>query len=116
MASLRSTDSIIHPEQTVPEQHVPEQTVPKKYVPEQPVHEQHVLEHVIVDQSLATTSIFAEPEISLNDQPSSSNLALQTSFSNKLWRCSKIKPNLSCTPLFLTLLGSLEFLRPFVYF
>jgi len=58
MASLTSTDSVTHPEQHVPEQ--------------------HVLEQVIFDQSSETNSIFAEPEISTNDQPSSSNLALQT--------------------------------------
>jgi len=68
MASLTSTDSITHPEQTVPEQFVPKPTV----------FEQHVLEQVIVDQPSETNLIFAEPEISTNDQPSSSNLALQT--------------------------------------
>jgi len=77
MASLTNTYSVIHPEQDVPELSVPKQTVPKLSILEQTVHEQHVLEQVIVDQSPATNSIL-EPEISTNDQPSSSNLALQT--------------------------------------
>jgi len=76
MASLTCTNSVIHPEQTHPKQTVPEQTVPEQIGSKQSVLE-HVLEQVIVDQSPANTSIFAEPEISTNDQPSSSNLALQ---------------------------------------
>jgi len=75
MASLTSTYSIIHPEQTHPEQDVPELSVHEQTIPEQTVPEQHVLEKVIVDQSLATNSIL-KPELSTNDQPSSFNLTL----------------------------------------
>jgi len=83
MASLTYTDIVIHPKhlpyhlnathsnisfgialrnlpkrkQTIPEQTVPAQTVPEPF---------------------ETNTLFAEPEISTNDQPSSSNLAIQT--------------------------------------
>jgi len=58
MASFTCVDPVIHLEQTVPEQHVPEQ--------------------VFDDQPFETNTTFDEPEISTNDQPSSSNLAIQT--------------------------------------
>jgi len=78
MASLSSTNSVTQTNQHVPEQTVSKQTVFGQHVPEQTVPEQHVIEQVIVDQSSETNSIFVEPKISTNDQPSSSNLALQT--------------------------------------
>ena len=67
MASLTHTNSVIIPEQTNPKQIQPEQTQPEQDVPEQ----------VIIDQSPATNTVL-EPEIATNDQPLSSNLALQT--------------------------------------
>jgi len=94
MASLTCTDIVIHPE------HLPyhlnathsnisfgialrnlakrRQSVPEQHVPEQTVTEHHVLEQVFVDQPSETNTLFSKPEISTNDQPSSSNLALQT--------------------------------------
>jgi len=72
MASLTHTYYVLIPDQTYPEPDVPEQDVPKLFVPEQSVPEQ-----VISNQSSATNTIL-EPEITTNDQPSSSNLALQT--------------------------------------
>ena len=67
MASSTNTNSVIIPD-LVPEQDVPEQPAPELAVPEQ----------MIIDQSSATNTIL-EPKITTNDQPSSSNLALQTS-------------------------------------
>ena len=61
MASLFHTDSVL-----IPEQIHSEPDVPKLSVPEQ----------VISNQSSATNTTI-EPEITINDQPSSSNLALQ---------------------------------------
>jgi len=75
MASLTSTNYVIHPEQTHLEQDVPELSVPKQTVTEQTVPELSIPEQVIVDQSPATNYIL-EPEISTNDQPPSSNLAV----------------------------------------
>ena len=66
MDLLTHTDYVLIPEQTHPK-HVPELSVPELSVPEQD----------IINQSLATNTIL-EPEIATNDQPSSSNLALQT--------------------------------------
>jgi len=51
-------------------------SVPELTVPEQPVPELSVSEQVINSQS-STTNTFVEPETSVNDQPSSSNLAIQ---------------------------------------
>jgi len=45
---------------------------------EHTVPEQHVLDQVVVDHPSETNSIFTKAEISTNDQPSSSNLAIQT--------------------------------------
>ena len=67
MASSTNTNSVLIPD-LVPKQDVPEQPVPKLSIPEQ----------IIIDQSSATNTIL-EPEITIDDQPSSSNLALQTS-------------------------------------
>jgi len=50
--------------------------VPELTVPEQPVPELSVSKQTINNQS-STTNIFAEPQTSVNDQPSSSNLAIQ---------------------------------------
>jgi len=72
MASITNLDSVLIPEP------VPEQNVPKLVVPEQPASELSILEQIIIDQSSAANTIL-EPEITTNDQPSSSNLALQTS-------------------------------------
>ena len=71
MASLTHTNFVLIPEQIhsdpdVPELYVPEQTVPEQQVPEQ----------AISNQSSATNTIL-EPKITTNDQPFSSNLALQ---------------------------------------
>ena len=62
MASSTNTDSVLIPDNNKRELDVPEQDVP---------------EHVISNQSPATNTI-AEPKITAHDQPSSSNLALQT--------------------------------------
>jgi len=84
MASLTYTYIVIHPE------HLPYHLIAtnsnisfgvtlrnlakrRKTVPEQ-----HVPEQVFVDQPSETKTLFAEPEISTYDQPSSSNLAIQT--------------------------------------
>ena len=71
-----------------PKQHEPDQEMASStntifflipdLVPEQPASELSVLEQIIIDQSSATNTIL-EPEITTYDQPSSSNLALQTS-------------------------------------
>ena len=71
MASSTNTNSVLIPDL------VPEQNVPELVVPEQPAYELSVPEQIIIDQSSTTNTIF-EPEITTNDQPSSSNLALQT--------------------------------------
>jgi len=70
MASSTNIDSIPIPD------HVPEQDVPELVVPEQPVPELVVLQQVLSSQTRATNTI-AEPETSINDQPSSSRLAIQ---------------------------------------
>jgi len=49
---------------------IPDHDVPELVVPKQPVRELVVLEQVISNQSPATNTI-VEPEISINDQPSS---------------------------------------------
>jgi len=84
IASLTCTDIVIHPE------YLPYHLNPihfnksfgivlrtlakrKQIVPEQTVTKQ-----VFSDQPSETNTLFAEPEISTNDQPSSSNLAIQT--------------------------------------
>jgi len=72
MASLTHTDIVIIPNQIHPEPDVPEQSVP-----EQDIHELSVPEQAISNQSSAT-NIILELEITTNNQPSSSNLALQT--------------------------------------
>jgi len=51
-------------------------SVPELTVPEKPVPELSVSEQIINNQS-STTNTFVEPETSVNDQPSSSNLAIQ---------------------------------------
>ena len=55
---------------------VPELTVSEQPVSEQPVPELSVSKQVINNQS-STTNTFVEPETSVNDQPSSSNFAIQ---------------------------------------
>jgi len=83
MASSTNTDYFpIH-------DHVPEQDVPKLFVPKQPVPELVVHEQVISNQSLATNTI-VEPETSINDQPSFSNLAIQP--------CAPAKTNVPSPP------------------
>jgi len=82
MASLTHTDSVLYyeqiqPEQTHPKQDVLELSVPEQDVPELSVPEQDVPEQVIINRSPVTNTII-EPKIATNDQPSSSNLALQT--------------------------------------
>jgi len=67
MASSTNTDYVLIPDHIHPEPDAPEQDVLELFVPE----------HVISNQSPATNTI-VEPEITTNDQPSSSNLALQT--------------------------------------
>jgi len=68
MASSTNTNSVLIPD-----------LVPELVVPEQPASELSVPEQIIIDQSSATNTIILEPEITTNDQPLSSNLALQTS-------------------------------------
>jgi len=51
-------------------------SVPELTVSEQPVPELSVSKQVINNQS-STTNTFVEPETSVNDQPSSSNFAIQ---------------------------------------
>jgi len=70
--SSTNTNSVLIPDL------VPEQNVPEQVVPEQPPSEVSVLEQIIIDKSSQTNTIL-EPEITTNDQPSSSNLSLQTS-------------------------------------
>ena len=70
MASTTNLDFILFPEP------VPEQSVPKLVVPEQPGSELSALEQVTNNQS-TTINTPTEPETSVNDQPSSSNLAIQ---------------------------------------
>jgi len=77
MASLTHTYFVIIYEQIHPEPDVPEQDVPELSIPEQTIPEQTVPEQAIIDQSPATNTIL-EPKIATNDQPSSSNLALQS--------------------------------------
>jgi len=79
---------------------VPEQNVPELVVLEQPVPELVVPEQVIYNQS-PTTNTIVEPKTSINDQPSSSNLAIQP--------CAPAKTNVPFPPtLFLdsTILGN----------
>jgi len=68
---------------------IPEQNVPELVVPEQPVPELVVPEQVIYNQS-PTINTIAEPETSINDQPSSSNLAIQP--------CAPAKTNVPSPP------------------
>jgi len=70
MASTTNLDSFLIPEP------VPEQSVPELVDPEQPGSELSAPEQVINSQS-TTTNTSTEPETSVNDQPSSSNLAIQ---------------------------------------
>jgi len=70
MASSTNIESVLIPDS------VPWQNVPEWVVPEQPVPEIVVLEQVINNQS-PTANTIVEPETSINDQPSSSNLAIQ---------------------------------------
>jgi len=70
MASSTNTESILIPDP------VPEQNVPELVVPEQPASELIVPEQVINNQS-PTTNTIVELQASINDQPSSSNLAIQ---------------------------------------
>jgi len=75
MASFSHTDSVFQTEQTQPEQTVPELFVLEQQVPEQDIINQSPATNTIVE--LETNSIFAKLATSTNDQPSSSNLALQ---------------------------------------
>jgi len=87
MDSSTNIESVLIPD-PVPEQNVPEQPIPKLVV----------LEQVINNQSPTTT--IDEPETSINDQPSSFNLAIQP--------CAPAKTNVPSPPtLFLdsTILG-----------
>jgi len=70
MASTTNLDSFLIPEP------IPEQSVPELVVPEQPGSELSAPEQVINSQS-TTTNTPTEPETSVNDQPSSSNLEIQ---------------------------------------
>jgi len=72
MGSLTHTDYVLIPDQIHPEPDVPELSVPQPSVLEQDVSELSVPEQVISNQSSATNTI-PEPEITTNDQPSSSN-------------------------------------------
>jgi len=74
MTSTTNIDFV--PELTVPELTAHEQPVPELTVPEQPVSEFSVSEQTINNQS-STTNTFVESETSVNDQPSSSNLAIK---------------------------------------
>jgi len=76
MASVTHTDFVPIPEQIHSDPDVPELSVPELYVLEQTVPEQQVPEQDIINQS-PTTNIFVERATSTNDQPSSSNQALQ---------------------------------------
>jgi len=64
--------------------YVPELTVPKQPVPEPSVSEQ------IINSQSSTTNTFVELEILVNDQPSSSNLAIQP--------CALARTNVSSAP------------------
>jgi len=72
MASSTNTNYVLIPDL------VPEQNVPELVVPEQPASELSLPKQIIINQSSATNTIL-EPKITTNDQPSSSNLSLQTS-------------------------------------
>jgi len=63
--------------------------VPELVVPEQPVPELSVPEQVILNQS-STTNTISQPETSINDQPSSSNLGIQP--------CAPAKTNVLSPP------------------
>jgi len=76
MASSTNLDSVLVPDHTLPEPDVPELSVPEQSIPELDVPEASVPKHIISNQSPATNTI-AESETSINDQPSSSNLAIQ---------------------------------------
>jgi len=76
MASSTNTDFVLIPDNIHPEPDVPELSVSKHSVPEPDVPELSVPEHVFSNQSLSTNTI-VEPETVTNDQPSSSNLAIQ---------------------------------------
>jgi len=94
MASSTNTESVPIPEQHVPEPDVPKLTVSEQDVPELVVHEQPVPELVIPEQVIysqsPTTNTIAKPETSINDQPSSSNLAIQP--------CALAKKNVPSPP------------------
>ena len=76
MTSTTNIDFVLIPDS------VPELTVPEQPVLEQPVPEHSVSEQTINNQS-STTNTFAEPETSVNDKPSSSNLAIQPCASSR---------------------------------
>jgi len=83
MASSTNTNYVLIPNP------VPEQNVPELVVPEQPASELIVLEQGINNQS-PTTNTFVEPQTSINDQPSSSNIAIQL--------CAPAKTNVPSPP------------------
>jgi len=83
MASSTNIKSVLIPD------HVPKQNVPERVVPEQPVLELVVAKQVINNQS-PTTHTIAEPEPSINDQTSSSNLAIKP--------CAPAKTNVPSPP------------------
>jgi len=83
MASSTNINFVLIPDPVL------EQNVPELVVPEQPVPELVVPEEVIYNQS-PTTNTIAEPKTSINDQPSSSNLAIQP--------CAPAKTNVSSPP------------------
>jgi len=70
MTSTTNIDYVPIPE-SVPKLTVPEQPVPEQLVPELSVSEQ------VINIQSSTTNTFVEPETSVNDQPLSSNLAIQ---------------------------------------
>jgi len=89
MASSTNTDSVLVPDHIQPEPDVPELSISEQYVSELDVPEPFVPEQVISNQSPATNTI-VEPETSINDQPSSSSLAIQP--------CAPAKTNVPSPP------------------
>jgi len=83
MASSTNTNYVLIPDL------VPEQNVPELVVPEQPASELIVPKQVINNQS-PTTNTITQPETSINDQPSSSNLAIQP--------CAPARTNVPSSP------------------
>jgi len=83
MASSTNIEYVLIPDP------VPEQNVPERVVPDQPVPELVVPEQVINNQS-PTANTIVEPETSINDQPSSSSLAIKP--------CAPAKTNVLSPP------------------